>query len=123
MPDQQPPAFTLSPVVFTEKDGVYSWTADLTLGGHPIARVAYSGAKKLAVAEPVAPTSGAATELARFTDTAARLLPGKTSVHDLIMVLSVTSEKAISGHNRALLVKDITGAEEIAMRPELIRPE
>lgn len=114
------PAYKLTDFVYKEADGIISWTAQLMLGTHPAAVVAWSGAKRVAVLSPLAKTSGAATELTRFESAAGRHLPGKNSVQDLIQVLIFTSEPAITAFNRVALLKGVAGSYDIAMRPELI---
>lgn len=114
------PAYRLADFVLKEVDGVVSWTAKLLLGKDPAAAVAWNGAKRLATLSPLAKTTGAATEVQRFERAAARHLPGKNSVQDLIQVLIFTSEPGITAFNRAALTASIKGSYEIAMRPELI---
>ena len=82
--------YNLADTVYTEKDGVYSWTANLTLAGAPVAKVSWNGPKKTATVAPLAKTTGAADEVKRFEATAKRLLPGRDSVTDLIQVMVFT---------------------------------
>ena len=112
--------YNLAETVFTEKDGIYSWTAGLTLDGETVAKVSWNGPKKIATVSPLAKTTGAADEVKRFEATAQRLLPGRDSVTDLIQVLVFTSEKAITPFNRVALTKGIPGSEPIAFDPTLI---
>ena len=114
------PAYRLTDFVLTEKDSVTSWTATLRLGEHPAAKAIYSGPKRVITVAPLASTTGAATEVERFERTAAQLLGGTAAVSNLLSILTITSETAITSFNRALMLKDIAGSEPYAMRPELI---
>ena len=116
------PAYRLTDFVLTEKDSVTSWTATLRLGEHPAAKATYNGPKRVITVAPLASTTGAATEVERFERTAAHLLGGAAAVSNLLSILSITSETAITSFNRALMLKDIAGSEPYAMRPELIVP-
>ena len=118
MPDG--PAYRLADYVMKEVDGVVSWTAKLLLGRETVVAVSWNGAKCLATLSPLAKTTGAEAEVQRLEKAAARLLPGKSSVQDLIQVLIFTSEPGITPFNRAALTASIKGSYEIAMRPELI---
>jgi hypothetical protein len=116
------PFYTLSDYEYTEVDGVTFWTAMLRLGAHNVAKVKYNGPKKPAQLVTLASASGAATEIARFEATAARLLERKDATHDMIMVLSITSETAMTPRNRVLMLKDIAGSADLALYPGLIVP-
>lgn len=119
----KPRFYRLADFDFTERDGaVLSWTAHLLLGPDQVGKVLWSAARKTATVEPMGATSGAATELAKFEETAKRLLGGKDSISNLISVLIVTSEPHITPFNRALLVKDIAGSHELAYSPSLVAP-
>lgn len=116
------PFYSLGDYEYTEADGVTSWTAMLRLGAHDVAKVKYAGPKMQSQLVALASTSGAATEIARFEATATRLLERKDATHDLIMVLSITSETAMTPRNRVLMLKDIAGSAGLALYPGLIVP-
>ena len=119
---QRAPAYRLTDFVGKTTDDVYSWTATAVLGKDACARVVWSGAKKTAVIQPLAKTTGADHEARRFEATARRLLPGKDSVTELVKVLIFTSEPGITAFNRVALLKDVSGSAEIAFDPGLIVP-
>jgi hypothetical protein len=115
------PAYTMADFVGkTNAEGIYSWTATIYLGLDPAVTAVWNGAKRSASLQPLAKTSGAATELKRFESAAKRLLPGRDSITDLVAVLIVTGELNIKPFNRVLLVKDILGSADIAFDPTLI---
>jgi hypothetical protein len=116
--------YSIGPADFTEKEGaVVSWTAELTHNGTPIGKVTWNMAKKAATVTPLAKTPVAVKDVKRFEDTAKRLLPGRDSVTDLVIVLGVVSSSAISPANQALLTNDIPGAADILEHPERLAPE
>lgn len=115
--------YTISAADFTEKEGVVtSWTAQILHSGTPIGKVAWNMAKKAATVTPLAKTPVASKDVKRFEETAKRLLPGRDSVTDLVIVLGVTSDPAISPANKLLLTKDIPGAAEVIRNPERLAP-
>jgi hypothetical protein len=113
-------AYRLAEFALTDNDGVCSWTAKLLLGTEPAASVSFNGAKKVATVTPLAKTTGAAGEVAKFEAAATRLLGRRNATQDLILVLNITAEAGISAHNRVALLRDIAGSHDLAMRPELI---
>lgn len=112
------PGYSLTNFVYKRYDGGCDWKAQLMLGKTHTANVSWTGSKRTSVVTPLPGDSRAHVD--QFTAAAARLLPGKNSVQDLIGVLIITSEMGISAFNRELMVSDITGAPMLARSPELI---
>jgi hypothetical protein len=112
------PGYSLTNFVYKRYDGGCDWKAQLMLGKTHAATVSWTGSKRTSVITPLSGDSKAQVD--QFAAAAARLLPGKNSVQDLVGVLIITSEMAISAFNRELMVSDIAGASLLARSPELI---
>jgi hypothetical protein len=112
--------YRLSGVTFTEKEGVFSWTASVLLGSGPVANAIWNGTKKSGNA--TAHKEAKPADLIAFQDTAKLLLPQRDSVSDLIQVLAIVMETNVSKQNQETLLRDVPGSPAIVQNRNLLKP-